>query len=228
LLALAVFLSLTMSPIPPAAAGALAQNSETGASARQREARKVGGLRAAAAVTGSYRTEERLPSAGGPAYLEELADLSTAIIVGSAERNVCRLDSSGDSISTVYTVRVESVSKGTVTEGQAITVKVPGGKVGFGDGTWAEVITPGFLPPQPHQRYVWFLREVSTDEHTAIRPQESGVFRLSQGSVSLYNLAPDRAPYVLPSGDLKSPLAARMMRAKLSPEAFLELVQRLR
>jgi hypothetical protein len=194
------------------------QSSETDTHKRQRKAMKDGGLVAAAAISGSYVTSLNVGVVGGPAYLEELASLTSDIVVGSTDDNVCRLTADGKSIETIYTVRVETATKGLIQPGAVIAVAVPGGKVSLPGNRWAQVNTPGFLEPMSGHRYVWFLNQSSTDPAR---------FELSQGPLGLYDLAP-RSKYVAPSGSAKSMLAQNLTKRHLTPDQFVNALKTLR
>jgi hypothetical protein len=195
------------------------QTPDTDVEKKQRESMRSGGLAAAAAVTGSFVISSPARSAAGPANLDELASLSPIIVIGWADSNKCRLTVDGRSIETLYDVRIESMIKGNLAAGNSITVTVPGGKVGFADGAWAQVDTPGFLPPQPAHRFVWFLRESK---------ENSGTFELSQGPLSLFDLRPPVGAYVQTSGNQKSMLARYVMRARLTPEQLIAALKPVR
>lgn len=124
---------------------------------------EVGGLRAAARVTGTYR-QTMSPHGGRDApTLEFLTDNSRVIVIGQIRNGRGWLNETGDTISTDYDLAVERVLKGEVKPGDHVTVSVLGGRVGFPEGTWAQIDTPGMVPPLVGQTFLMFL-EIS-DRH---------------------------------------------------------------
>ena len=205
--------------------GHQASSGET--SERQRQAMKSGGLRAAAAVTGSFETAKFSFTSAGPADLAELITLSPNVIVGYSVSNVCKETADGTSIVTVHTVFVESVLKGDLPL-HPISVILPGGRVTYANGDVAQVKTPGFLPPLQGKRHVLFLRR--TDPTMTAGLQEvlelAGSFVPSQGPLSIFDLEPTRTAYVLPSGGANSVLMKRLVKQRMSPNQFIEALSR--
>src|SRR5690242_15448511 len=69
--------------------------------------------------------------------------------------------------------------KGTVDSAPTITVRAPGGKVDFGDGTSAEVKLPEFWNnPEVGKSYVLFLEKRSTDYYV-LRGGPQGTFEVT-------------------------------------------------
>lgn len=95
------------------------------------------------------------------ADLKELADNSSAVIVGIPEDNISTLSQDGRSITIDYQTKVMYVYKGKLREGNTIKVSIPGGRVQFDDGSSAEVRTPWFKKMMTGNAYVLFLN--STD-----------------------------------------------------------------
>ena len=89
--------------------------------------------------------------------LTKMVATSEAIVVATTDSNVCRLSEDGKVIRTLYRVHVEDVLKGHLQPGGNITVSLPGGKVGFPDGSTAEVQTMWFKKMVNHKRYLLFL-----------------------------------------------------------------------
>ena len=181
---------------------------------KQAAAFKRGGLEAAAAVTGSYshRAEDRWE--GDPLTLKELADVSAMIVIGTPHRATCHLTRDGRSIETAFVVDLETIVKG---EGgfSSVTVFTPGGKIGFADGSTAEVKTPGFLRPQMQHRAVWFLKQRAGEGYT-----------LSRGRLGVYDLDLDasRRAFVVAAGGFDTPLGRHVIDDRLSPAQFVEAV----
>ena len=70
--------------------------------------------------------------------IAEVAESSSAVIIGTPQSNRCRLSEDETSITINYQVNVQEVIKGDIQPGSTLTVKLPGGKVTFADGTSAE------------------------------------------------------------------------------------------
>jgi hypothetical protein len=141
-----------------------------------REAMRRGGYREAARIKGHYVGEFNTHT-WLTFDLDSLAKASAAIVVGRPSRNVCRLSANGQLITTNYEVEVQEVVKGSLQQGGTITVKLPGGKVNFEDGTSAEVRTPGFRKMVNNSTYVLFLEAIEN---------EPGSFRLVGGPQGLF------------------------------------------
>lgn len=89
--------------------------------------------------------------------IADVARASSAIIIGTPESNRCRLSEDETRITINYQVNIREVIKGDLQPGNSVTVKVPGGKVVFPDGTSAEVRTPWFKWMENRHTYVLFL-----------------------------------------------------------------------
>ncbi len=71
--------------------------------------------------------------------------------------------------------------KGGAGSGQPITVRGPGGRVDFGDGTFAEVKLPDFWNnPEAGKSYVFFL-EKRADGYFVLRGGPQGLFEVTPG-----------------------------------------------
>jgi hypothetical protein len=71
------------------------------------------------------------------------------------------------------------VLKGHVKTGGNITVSLPGGKVGFPDGSTAEVHTPWFRKMINHKRYLVFLTGKPTSDSFTTTGGPQGVFEIA-------------------------------------------------
>ena len=185
-----------------------------------------GGLHAAASITGSYLGEVRSLNVGGPASLNELASYSHLVVVGTPMANASRLTPDGQSINIWYRVEIESILKGELSgQRQQIDVLIPGGKVGFPDGTWAQLRTRGFKLPAQGQRHIWFLRKAQSD---IVEKQETKdgcmAYEPSRGPLGIYELSSEHS--IRPSGNYRSPLALRMAKEKWSVDEFLKAVEK--
>jgi hypothetical protein len=89
--------------------------------------------------------------------LTGLTARSAAVIIGIPQENRTSLTPDGRSVTIDYKVRVEHVYKGTFNEGSTVTVSLPGGRIGFADGSTAEVRTPWFKKMETGKAYALFL-----------------------------------------------------------------------
>jgi hypothetical protein len=130
-----------------------------------------GGLSEAAKVSGSYRMSLSPHGGRDAGTLQFLVSNSELIVVGQVRSNRTWLNGSGDTITTDYEIRVERPLKGPVKAGDLLTVSVLGGRVSFPGGSWAQIDTPGMVPPLNNQTFVFFLERSdfrpSADERAA-------------------------------------------------------------
>jgi hypothetical protein len=118
------------------------------------EARRKGGLRAAAAVTGHYRGQVSADPENNVENINQLVDWHERIIVGRIVANRGWLTADGEEIVTDYRIAVEESLKGPPVP--EITVSILGGRVTFEDGTTA-TITSTMRAPVNGEQYVLFL-----------------------------------------------------------------------
>jgi hypothetical protein len=188
--------------------------------AQQRAALRRGGLNAAASITGTYVGPTGF-DADGPTDLDELVSVSDVVLVGSVIDNVCVLHKDHRSISTVYTVSTDTPLKGD-TSGLPLDVVVPGGKVGFPDGTTAEVTTPGFVRPMNGRRYVWFLGAA----RDAAEIRAGGrLYAPIAGPLGIYPL--DRPGHIRTSGAFGTILSRSIVAENLLEADFISEIRRL-
>lgn len=116
-----------------------------------------GGLRAAAQVTGNVRHGMNPHGGRDASTLKFLTDNSRLIVIGEIRGGRGWLSEPGDTITTDYDVAVERVLKGPAKAGDHVTVSVLGGRVAFEGGSWAQIDTPGMMPPLKGQTFVLFL-----------------------------------------------------------------------
>jgi hypothetical protein len=116
-----------------------------------------GGLRAAAQVSGSYRQTMSPHGERDASTLEFLVKNSELIVIGQIRRNRAWLNNAGDTITTDYRVAVERALKGHAKPGEQMTMSVLGGRVAFPGGSWAQIDTPGMVPPLDNQSFILFL-----------------------------------------------------------------------
>jgi len=188
---------------------------------RQSEAYATGGLRAAAAITGSaVRSVPCITAADAPKSIRELGAKSDLVVIGWTASNVSRLSTDGKSIALHYEVRLEKTLKGGPPAAADITVLIPGGKVSFPDGSWAMEMTPNFPPPANNQSVLWFLSRVASKaDRSGVDPD---VFMPTHGPLGVYSLQGTRG--VRPHGGVGSSLSRALIRQHWSPEQFISHV----
>ena len=101
-------------------------------------------LREKARDAGQYKVTERPPDLSSFNNLDEVTRRSAAVVIATANRNVCSLSQNGKTVTIDYEMKVEHSYKGSLTPGQTISVSLPGGLTKFPDGTSAEIRTPWF------------------------------------------------------------------------------------
>lgn len=130
-----------------------------------------------------YKTTERPPDLRGFITLEDVTKGSAAIVIASANRNVCTLSPNGQTVTIDYEMKVEHSYKGTLTPGQAITVSLPGGLIKFPDGSSAEVKTPWFKKMMNGKTYLLYLNGNENRPFT-ITGGPRGVFEIPTGETN--------------------------------------------
>ena len=157
---------------------------------RLREVREKQGLREAAKLYGGYIEEVSFDS--------ELEVDSIGVLVSSAELIVRGLVTKNrsalvrarigypepvETIVTDYTVQIFDVYKGDpALHSRGITVRIPGGRVEFEDGLWAEMRASGFMPPLNQDEFVLFLnRHESAPGVYTVTFNRFGLFEVKSG-----------------------------------------------
>jgi hypothetical protein len=143
--------------------------------------------------------------------VDMLVQDSTLIITGTIERQASRFSSPEErSIITDFQVRVENVLKGDAAHGEYLTVREPGGRMQFEDGSSAEVRMPDFWEsPAVGKRYTLFLK------------QKGSVYLLFGGPQGLFEIS--HADTVIPQVSAEDTLT-KQYNGKRSAD-FLEEVQ---
>jgi hypothetical protein len=114
--------------------------------------------------------------------IAEVAESSSVVITGTPQSNRCRLSEDETSITINYQVNVQEVIKGDLQPGSTVTVKLPGGKVTFPDGTSAEVRAPWFKWMQNRHTYVLFLNVDADGTAYVTTGGPQGVFEIPAGN----------------------------------------------
>lgn len=153
LLACLLFVAMALGAVmsSPVSARRLQGGSEAAKIKEQNQAFARYGLAAAAAITGSYVKSE-VAYSGEPISLEQLVAKGSNVVVGEPVTALPELTKRGDSIVTRTQFRIREVIKGT--KADAIEVVLPGGRVSFSNGTWAEVRVRDFRIPRPGHNYL--------------------------------------------------------------------------
>lgn len=115
--------------------------------------------------------------------IEGLTKNSLAVVTGVPMTSSTQLSADGQLIVTNYTFAVQEVLKGDIRPASSIKVSLPGGIIEFGDGTSAELKTPGFDKMENGRTYLLFLSEDAPN---------SGVLVLTAGPQGLFELPLDR------------------------------------
>ena len=180
--------------------------------AKQEQAFRRGGLKAAAEVTGLYVRNINPKVDAFPETTKQLVALSSIIGIGSSTSNVSKIDATGRRIFTHYSVVLDRALKGTA-QGP-IDVAVEGGRVSFnGIRLTAQVNVRGARKPRDGVKYFWFLRQapsgVEAGSTKTLVPVGDvlGIFDASQD-------------HVAPAGRLDLPLLRRIATARMNTELF--------
>jgi len=143
-----------------------------------RSAQDTRPLKEKAKESGFFRETQTPKSNTVYADLADLANHSAAVIIGTPQKNASVLSTDGKSISLDYSLRVEYVYKGKLQPGNLITVRLPGGRVKFDDGSVAEIMTPWFKKMQNGKTYTLFLQPGTTDGQFVTIGEAQGVFEI--------------------------------------------------
>lgn len=196
---------------------------------QQKLALSSDGLRAAAAVTGTFVGHSAYSTTGEVRDIGELFDLSHIVVVGQTISNRCVPTADDRSIATWHEVLVNEVVKGDLFAGASLTVAIPGGKVSFDDGSWAQINAIDLLGPDQGRRYVWFLRRAAATDYDRLAQADQQMFELARGGLGLYDLTPadGKMKIVIPAGKVRSSVGMSIARRRLGGDAFLAEVRKL-
>lgn len=190
--------------------------------ARQREAFRLGGLRAAAAVGGGFVATSRRKTGSEPATLQELVHRSDVIVVGRIGRNLCVIAADESQIYTRFQVQVESVLKGALESG-SISMILPGGRYTFDHGEWAQVNVPDLVRPVGGREYVLFLRR---DVPGRIRGERGLPFLPVEGPLGIYGT--DAKDKMAPAGAFMTRLGRDVLQRGLDMSTFVHAIEEMR
>jgi hypothetical protein len=193
------------------AKGQAMKTAEDVASAQQ-AALLQGGLRAAAAVTGSYAVVLNNSDEAGPTSLEALVRGSKTILVGRVLSNYSALAPGGPFIRTEYRVRVEELLMGDASrkDRDTVIISMLGGRVSFPDGSHAQQTVRNVNVPLDGRKYLFFLigiPDVSKAGPSAIEVPAADFWPL-RGSYGVFELPEDgsgvRPGHMKPRGQTPS------------------------
>lgn len=199
----------------PAAA---AQETVSGARAR---AFAAGGLQAGAAVTGSI-TKTVADNRGTPVSLYQLVSFAKVIVVATPIRNRGFLSPDGATVQTFFSMEVTESLKGD-TQLEQLELVIPGGRVSFDDGTWAQVNVEDFNRPLGDRRYLLFLRE-AVPTHTSEKGRRATpvpIFEPAFGALGIYDISDPRA-LAKPAGREGSSFGRWLRREGMTGATLLE------
>jgi len=94
--------------------------------------------------------------------IEELAKRSDLIVVGRTLGHRARMRGDGKFITKDFSVMVQEVIKGNLTEGSTIVVSLPGGSYQFDDGSYVFLSPRKYTMAQDNRTYVFFLKNKGT------------------------------------------------------------------
>lgn len=117
--------------------------------------------------------------------LKPLVKNSAAIVVGTVQAKATRLAEPAETrVFTDYQVDIVEVLNGNVALAPTIEVREPGGRVDFGNGTFAEVSLPEFWnSPEVGQTYVFFLRS-GKDQKLWLNGGPQGLFKINDEKIT--------------------------------------------
>ena len=127
---------------------------------------------------GRYVRDQAPNSIGAFTDLAGLSSNSSAVVIGIPQDNVCNLSPDGRSITTDYKVKIMYVYKGSLQEGNTITVSLPGGRVAFDDGSTAEIRTSWFKKMMSGTAYALFLRATPRSGVFVTTGEAQGLFEI--------------------------------------------------
>ena len=187
---------------------------------RKTEALARGGLHEAAKITGTFIGHTRLKPTNTPASIEELVGGAQAVVVGVATSNAGHITPNGRNIYSEFRFTVSDVLKGYV-GATTVEVLIPGGRVEFDDGRWAQVNVPGFTRPLANRRYLLLLKRAPGNVIKDQNRLQRTAFVPIAGGLGVFELGQQ----VKPSGGLDVELGRTLARGRHSEESFLRLIR---
>ncbi|OFW06589.1 MAG: hypothetical protein A3H96_13060 [Acidobacteria bacterium RIFCSPLOWO2_02_FULL_67_36] len=191
---------------------------------RQELAHREHGLRGAASVTGSYVGRIQNDELGSPSSLRSLTASADVVVLARIDSNLCQLTKDGFSIITQYETVVERVFKGSIAAGDRFFLTLPGGRVTFEEGTWAQLNVPDLARPEDGGRYLLFLRDALPIYGAELPVSKRHGYVPAFGGLGIYSLNP-RGAFVYPAGNVKSLLGRKVAGERMSVEAFLRQIE---
>ena len=189
---------------------------------RQLQALQREGLRGAAAVTGTYVGEALSADFGSPTSLSALVSSSEIIVAATVIHNRCVMTRDGLSILTHYFARTDEVIKGTSPSNRELRLIVPGGRVAFPDGSWAQLNLKGFIRPETGESYVLFLKSASSLYRTENAIDDSSYMPVF-GPLGVYHLKP--VGRIIPAGGYRTAFGRSIASGRLTSAEFLTMIR---
>jgi hypothetical protein len=214
--------------VPAARSATDAQLSAAESSEDRRRARAAfirSGIKAAAEEVGHAVVVLPVHRRRDPVSLEAVVASAALVILGTPTGNVCLATDDDRMINLQYQVQVDAVLKGNQElEGTSVTVRMPGGRVEYGDGTSTTVETPGFRRPHVGEQLLWCLTPASSVAETEADGRLIEDYVLPEGPLSLFVLH-GRNGLVHTSGGFESPFARRILSESWTASKFLAVVR---
>jgi hypothetical protein len=161
---------------------------------RIEQARRTGGLKAAAAESNGRYVAPTVMGGDMPAgNLDVLLAESRLVFQGHVEDNRSRLTRGSDNrpdtetVVSHYQIRVQHVLHGDESaRGRVITLEIPGGRYMFEDGSFADIELPDFQRPATNQELVVFARpKYGEGDVYTVAFGKQGIFGVRAGRLAL-------------------------------------------
>lgn len=201
------------------AIAATASKSADDVRVRQMKAYRSGGYKAAAAVTGEFVRTTGTTTAG-PVSIQQLAAFSQVVFLGTPADNWSFIGTDGN-IYTAIQFQLQEVLKGAIAG--TVPVVVPGGRVGFDDGSWAQLNVLGLRRPTEGSRYLVFARRALPQLTEGARQGEQ-LYEPAFDGLGLYEQI-SGSQIVRPSGGTDSAFARQLRRERTTGDQFLAAVR---
>lgn len=160
--------------------------------------RRERGIKAVAMALGRYESVTSVEKDIIALDLVSVADRSDLAVRVSVVKKASSVSVGGMSLVTDYQIRVNETLDGNARSGEIITLRLPGGRVAFEDGSVAEISIDGFRGLEPAREYVLFLTRSPGNEGGQTR------YELAWGTQGAFELT--RAGNVVPLGTTQAPV----------------------
>src|SRR5262245_28011662 len=150
------------------------------------QVRATSGIRAAAAVNGSYVKNDTVDDVAVALDINSLLSRSDIVARGVIKSNVSHVSEDGAWVVTDYVFSIAEELFSPDKHGATIHFRLPGGRVEWDDGTYADIKIPGFRHPLNGKEYLLFLAK-----DNGPRPHDAERYKLAMGSQSAFELGSD-------------------------------------